>query len=972
MRKRVISMLLSAMMITSVVPSVTASADEVKADEVVRLNPSNASPFNNGEFEGWGTSMGWWGNRIGYSDAMAKQAAELFYSEDGLGMDIVRYNVGGGDDPTHNHVTRSYSKLPCLAIPEFEENGTTLKKDENGDVVYTYNWDNDHNQVNVLKEIKKANDNVHIEGYTNSPPWFMTKSGCSGGGTNAGDENLDPSNYDVFAKFLGDVTEHFAEIGLKFDSYSPMNEPNPATKYWTALNAKQEGNLVAVGANQSGVINALSNEYDSRGIDTLVVGLDETSIDYSITSYNALTAEAKANLDRLDTHTYGGSKRAELKQTAINAGKNLWMSEVDGGWDGFGLAERIILDLNEMQSSAWVLWDIVDFHKDSNFTDPSGNKTEANAYINPDGSMWGMAMGNHDTQNIELSMKYYAYGQFTKYINPGDTLIASSDSTLAAYNKETGTIKVVALNNSASAKTYKFDMSAFGEVGENVKVIRTSGTFADGEKWASLADAKVEDKTLTYELPAKSITTFVVENDLKLDETPVAVNKFEATSTQLSYSYNVSEEYADCNKYFVVYDAEGKLQLVTLNDSEKTISGNFAGSTFKLFVWDGMKPEVTPVKTVSEIPYIFVSGTDMTIAGQDYQYKAATSDGSTVTWSVSDETMATINENGLLTPLKSGTVLVTATSETAGTNSMEVYICAAPKIDVTSSMVSGTKSWNDTASTVAAMAADGSLTTFFDGLNAGYVVIDLQNEYDIEMIGYAPRAGYEYRMIDGSFYVSNDNATWTEIYKVSEKPASNSLTYVMGNDLKVPEGTYRYVKYAVPSGKQSYNGKEEDYNCNIAEIVIYGTEAELTSSEKVERAIANLEIPETVYGNLNMPTSFGDVKVEWTSSDANVITTDGIVTRGAEDTALTLTAVFSLAGVTEAQTYNVTVKKAAQGKEEEDMEAYLFVHFVGTEATEDDEQIYFSVSQDGTTWRTLNEGTPVLTSNVGEKGVRDP
>lgn len=54
------------------------------------------------------------------------------------------------------------------------------------------------------------------------------------------------------------------------------------------------------------------------------------------------------------------------------------------------------------------------------------------------------------------------------------------------------------------------------------------------------------------------------------------------------------------------------------------------------------------------------------------------------------------------------------------------------------------------------------------------------------------------------------------------------------------------------------------------------------------------------------------------------------------------------------------------------MEAYLFVHFVGTEGTAESEQIYFSVSKDGQSWETLNSGKPVLTSVLGEKGVRDP
>ncbi len=49
---------------------------------------------------------------------------------------------------------------------------------------------------------------------------------------------------------------------------------------------------------------------------------------------------------------------------------------------------------------------------------------------------------------------------------------------------------------------------------------------------------------------------------------------------------------------------------------------------------------------------------------------------------------------------------------------------------------------------------------------------------------------------------------------------------------------------------------------------------------------------------------------------------------------------------------------------------YLFAHF--TSERKDGEQIYFSVSRDGLHWRDLTEGRPVLRSDVGEKGARDP
>ena len=632
-------------------------------DDTVRLNPADASPFNNGEFQGWGTSMGWWGNRIGYSDTLAESAAELFYSDEGLGLDIVRYNVGGGDDPTHDHVTRSDSKLPCFAVPQYETDGTTLKADENGDVIYGYDWTADHNQVNVLTKIKAENPDVHIEGYTNSPPWFMTISGCSGGGTNAGDENLDPENYDNFAEFLADVTEHMASIGLPFDSYSPMNEPNPATKYWTALNAKQEGNLVAPGEHQSGVINALSSAYDAREIDTMVVGLDETSIDYSITSFAALDDTAKANLDRLDTHTYSGSKRAQLKQTAIDAGKNLWMSEVDhGGTAGTGsgdmgmaldLANLILNDVNGMQPSAWVMWDILDLHKDSEFTAPDGTKTEANNTLNQSGGLWGVGMVNHDTQKIELTQKYYGYGQFTKYIEPGMTIIASSSNSVAAYDKDTGKIVIVAVNFTNTDKLTEFDLRDFSATGTSAKVIRTSGSYASGEHWAQLAPIPVSGKEFYAPVKANSITTFVIE-----PETPAPVG------------------------------------------------------------------------------YMTIEGSTSVVTGVDYSYAAYINSAETaanVTWSVSDESIATVSADGTLRAAKGGTVTLTATTADGVYTSIDINVIdAASSIKIVNKksglgletkskgVASGTQlvQWSDRGLDTAAWKLSGTADGHFNITNA--------------------------------------------------------------------------------------------------------------------------------------------------------------------------------------------------------------------------------------------------------------
>lgn len=62
--------------------------------------------------------------------------------------------------------------------------------------------------------------------------------------------------------------------------------------------------------------------------------------------------------------------------------------------------------------------------------------------------------------------------------------------------------------------------------------------------------------------------------------------------------------------------------------------------------------------------------------------------------------------------------------------------------------------------------------------------------------------------------------------------------------------------------------------------------------------------------------------------------------------------------------------QAGTGITPEPTTAYLLVYFTGEGPS--GEQIYFAVSEDGTHWRDLNNSTPVLCSDLGEKGVRDP
>ncbi len=669
MKKRILSVLTAAVMITTAMQGMVfpAAYAEETADTVVRLDPSDASPFNNGEFEGWGTSLCWWANRVGYSEKMTQQAADLFFSEDGLGLDIARYNLGGGDDPTHNHITRSDSKVPGV-WETFE-----LTEDGNGVKSIVYDITNDQNQLNIAKAALEANPDLYFEGFSNSAPYFMTVTGCTGGGDPASSDNLNSEMYDDFAKYIADATALFKKEGIEFKSYSPMNEPD--TDYWGVNSPKQEGCHFGSGTSQSKMITETRNALDAKGLnDVLVAGMDETSIDSSVSNYSKLTDEAKTALGRIDTHTYSGSKREQLKQTAVDAEKDLWMSEVDGGWNGFGLADRIILDMNGMKPSAWVMWDIVDRHKDSDFTAPDGTKTEASATLNATDSLWGVGMADHDNETIEVCNKYYAFGQFTRYIKPGMTIIASSSESLAAYDKKTGEIVVVAENKNSTDKTVEFDLRAFSRTGSKVQPVRTEVTKADGEKWALLDEIDVENKEFTATLKANTITTFVVE-----PSDTAAVTKFNATNENAEYEYTAPASYDAYNKYFAVYDESGVLKAITKNKSKDTLTGDFTNCTFRLLVWDGM----TPVASIDEVTtpaaepvdYMTISGATTVVVGVAYDYTAAigsSADAPTVTWTVSDDTIADVTADGVVTAKKGGTFTLTAATESGISTAIDI------------------------------------------------------------------------------------------------------------------------------------------------------------------------------------------------------------------------------------------------------------------------------------------------------------
>ena len=131
------------------------------------------------------------------------------------------------------------------------------------------------------------------------------------------------------------------------------------------------------------------------------------------------------------------------------------------------------------------------------------------------------------------------------------------------------------------------------------------------------------------------------------------------------------------------------------------------------------------------------------------------------------------------------------------------------KIDTTNLTITGSDTWNSDPNTQAKYAFDGDLSTFFDGISGGYLMIDLGEPTSIGAIGYYPRSNWAGRMVSTSFYGSVDGANWEQLFVITTTPPYGVETLVSYAEF-LNTDEYRYIKYQNPS----------DY-CNVAEINIY-------------------------------------------------------------------------------------------------------------------------------------------------------
>ena len=417
-------------------------------------------------FEGWGVSLCWEGKVIGaFPDNVRDEYADLlFHPTKGLGLNVVRYNIGGGENPS----------LRPLGFREGIE-GYQPKPGE-------WNWEADPGQRSLLQAAKARGANV-FEAFSNSPPWWMTVSGSVTGGKDKNANNLAPAHEADFADYLARVVEHFHNFwGITFRTLDPLNEPD--TRWWN-YGGRQEGCRFDPPA-QARLLHATDRALRERNLPTRLSASDENSIDTAVSTFQSFDPATRGLLWQVNTHSYAGGRRAELARLAANPRKNLWMSEYgDGDRSGMTLAGKILDDLNGLHPTAWVYWQALDVPQ------------------------WALLANREDGRDTayRIMPKYWILAGFSRYLRPGSTFIEIKDPNSVAALDATGhTLVIVTANRDDADRTVTFDLSKFNMVGVHPSAFRTSPT----ESLAPQPAPAVRDGRLTAPLPRRSLTTFVL------------------------------------------------------------------------------------------------------------------------------------------------------------------------------------------------------------------------------------------------------------------------------------------------------------------------------------------------------------------------------------------------------------------------------------------------------------------------------
>lgn len=387
--------------------------------------------------KGFGGSACWWSPQV-KSEKTADEIANLLYGDDGLKMNIYRFNVGGGYEKDNLRI-----KNPWRYVESF------MNKDG------TFDYSKDKYAVKMMKKCLKLGNIDTLIFFANSPHFTQTVTGQTSGGFTEHFSNLDKSKYEDFAKYLIDIAEHFIKEGYPVKYISPINEPQWK---WGGESVWQEGCHYEPQEVYDCFLE-FAKELEKRKSSLKLYGPESGNIKDHTKEYYKLLSSNELIMKYLDTfayHSYGSDENAAEKvEFGKWAKKNIKTPRFDmSEWcelpckhDTKSVESSLIMariigeDLIYTGVDSWSAWVCV--NQWDNYSD-------------------GFLVAKDDFSDYYVAKRYYAMAHFSKYIPKGSKSLdidfnTSRGFSVFAFEINESKKAIVAVNNSKAKRTLEFD-----------------------------------------------------------------------------------------------------------------------------------------------------------------------------------------------------------------------------------------------------------------------------------------------------------------------------------------------------------------------------------------------------------------------------------------------------------------------------------------------------------------------------------
>lgn len=162
--------------------------------------------------KGFGTSACWWSHYC-KDEKTQDEICELLYGDTGLGLNIYRYNIGGGTDEGNYRVDNPWRRTESMYVFDREK--------EEG----YWDFSLDKTAKDVMRKCLDLGNVDTLIVFANSPHWSQTSTGQASGSFLYHTCNLPKMNYRKFADYVLTVTQRLIDEGFPVKYVSPINEP---------------------------------------------------------------------------------------------------------------------------------------------------------------------------------------------------------------------------------------------------------------------------------------------------------------------------------------------------------------------------------------------------------------------------------------------------------------------------------------------------------------------------------------------------------------------------------------------------------------------------------------------------------------------------------------------------------------------------------------------------------------------------